>query len=226
MSRCQSFLRPQVSGFCVFHLASKVLVLMWMFSQQMNRMMHFVLMWSQLSHATRTEAADLYKTLPKWRSTRARHLIDQRLAKDCTRVSRRDFQRVQRRPTVDLFAFKSPPLSLSTMNFTLCTSRLQGVSNRCTTGGFPSNDRSSLFHRCVSTSFVWCIRLARFMTQFPRSALSIAKKSCTPGQVSVLLPAFTRQQRRDKQSNIPFLQVSVACPLSWFFQTSVQARSR
>ena len=30
-------------------------------------------------------------TPPKWRSTRFRHLIVQKLAKDCTRASRRDF---------------------------------------------------------------------------------------------------------------------------------------
>ena len=101
---------------------------------------------------------------------------------------------------------------------THCPSRFNGASNRRTTRGFPPAYRSSLFNRCSSTSFGCCMRLAKFFD-------TVSKITSGHCQISWCHHLTTTvRQAVGFLDKISFHHDSLACPLSWFSQPSIQVR--
>ena len=106
------------------------------------------------------------------------------------------------------------------------SSQLNGASNQCMTRVFPFRCRPGLFNRCMSASLNGCMRLARFIPKFPRTAPSIARKAA---RMVKLLYCFVSSpdNNGDTSSRLPaqnFHSITILRRLHWLDVPRRQSR--
>ena len=171
----------------------------------------------------------LYKTPLSWRNTRFVHKSDdlQKIARVFHDVTPRECN-------------LSKQLTSSRSNHQHCCCRhyythtLPVSTQKCLESLYDSwlalqISPQPFFNRCKSTSLRCCIHLASFlftMSQVSTVHCSNELRGLSSFCTASCNPTTTVRRAVGFLHKIPLLQDFLACPLSWFSQTSVQARSR